>query len=166
MKPRLLACLCLTALASLSTASAAEVEPTQAVMVHPYPADFQQWKLLKETSLDPKNPRTAKLRDAHFVYANALALEGLRTGTYAEGAVFVLDILSVEHKDGVATLGPRLSTSTMVWDAKFAQTGGWAFVDYDIATHASMKETNPVRDCFECHTQKADRHYVFTELRP
>lgn len=150
--------LCL-ALATL--AHAADPAPAHA----PYPENFLNWKKIKATSLDPAAPATAELTDAHFVYANAAALEGLRTGTYPEGAVFVLDILKVERKGGTTTLGQRASTSTMVRDASAASTGGWRFEDYDIVTKAAL-EIDVVKDCYVCHTKVAKRQHVFTRLKP
>lgn len=146
-----------------ATALAADPKPAAADSP-PYPEGFLQWKQLKATTLEPNNPATAKLTSAHFVYANDRALEGLRTGHYPEDAVFVLDIFKVARKDGVATLGARDSTSSMVRDPRFAATGGWAFVDFDVATRQSLPTTNPVTDCYQCHTRRADFGYVFTEL--
>lgn len=130
----------------------------------PYPADFLQWKQIKGTSLDPKDPATAKLRDAHFVYANELAIEGLKSGHYPEGAVFVLDIFNLVQRDGVVALGERASTSTMVRDARFTATGGWDFEDYDIVTRAPMK-MDPIKTCYECHTKVESRAFVFSRLK-
>jgi len=119
---------------ALAAALAAEKEKPG----HPYPEGFLKWQQVKATSLDPKNPATAALTDAHFVYANEKAVEGLRTGKYPEGAVFVLDILKVTKKDGVTILGDRDSTSTMARDASHTDTGGWAFDDFDLASHAAL----------------------------
>jgi hypothetical protein len=129
-----------------------------------YPEGFLQWKLIRATKLDPKSPATAQLTDAHFVYANDKAIEGLRTGKYEDGAVFVLDIFNLVKKDGVATLGERVSTSNMMRDIRAVETGGWLFGDFDLATKAPLA-TNVISDCFNCHTQRADHHYVFNTLK-
>ena len=146
-----------------AAAFAADPKPATAE-APPYPEGFLQWTQVKTTTLDPKNPATAKLTSAHFVYADKLALEGLRTGHFPEGAVFVLDILGLAKKDGVVTLGERDSTSSMVRDARATATGGWAFGDFDIKTKAALK-MNAVTECFNCHTRKADHAYVFTTLK-
>lgn len=157
--PRLLPTLLCLILATLARAT----EPTPAHA--PYPEGFLQWKQLKADKLDATDPAADKRTDAHFVYANAAALEGLRTGTYPEGAVFVLDILKVERKGGATTLGERASTSTMVRDASAADTGGWRFEDYDIVSKAAL-EIDVVKDCYACHTKVAKRQHVFTRLKP
>ena len=121
---RLIICSCLVALAVVSTSLAAEPKVAAAVVAPPYPAGYLQWRLLRADKLDPNNPATAKLSDAHFVYGNEKAVEGLRTGSYPEGAVFVLDIFNLSKKDGGVTLGERVSTSNMVRDTRAAATGG------------------------------------------
>ena len=147
-----------------AAAFAADSKPAAADSSPPYPEGFLQWTQVKTTTLDPKDPATAKLSSAHFVYADKLALEGLRTGHFPEGAVFVLDILGLAKKDGGVTLGERESTSSMVRDARATATGGWAFGDFDIKTKAALK-MDAVTECYKCHTRKADHEYVFTTLK-
>ena len=120
--------------------------------------------MLRADKLDPKDPATAKLSDAHFVYGNEKAVEGLRTGSYPEGAVFVLDIFNLSKKDGGVTLGARASTSNMVRDTRAAATGGWAFGDFDLVDKKNLPmDVNAA--CFNCHKQKVDHGYVFTQLK-
>ena len=155
---------CLAAFALVSGSLAAELKAADTVVAPPYPEGFLQWRLLRADKLDPKNPATAQRSDVHFVYGNEKAVAGLRTGSYAEGAVFVLDIFDVNKKDGVVTLGERASTSNMVRDSRAVATGGWAFGDFDLVSRKNLP-MDAIAACFNCHTQKADHGYVFTQLK-
>ncbi|MBX3737908.1 MAG: cytochrome P460 family protein [Candidatus Didemnitutus sp.] len=162
MTPRRLrpALLALVLLPFAALAHAADPAPAHA----PFPEDFLQWKQVKAPDFT-KVPAGQKPTQAGFVYANPAALEGLRTGSYPEGAVLVFDIFKVvTQPDGSLACGERASTSTMVRDARFAETGGWQFEDYDIASHAAL-EMNAAQACYACHTKVAPRQFVFTRLK-
>ena len=65
----------------------------------------------------------------HHIYANQSALEGYRTGSFADGSVIIFDLLEATTADNAITEGKRKVLGVMQKDGKrFAGTGGWGFV--------------------------------------
>lgn len=97
------------------------------------------------------------------VYANDLAVAGLKSGKFRDGAVFVVD--RFKHMDGdnnTIKQGERKVVAVMLRDeARFKETGGWGFE----AFKGGDPNTRVVKDakaCFACHIPHADNNYLFT----
>lgn len=104
----------------------------------------------------------------HHIYANDRAVEGLRTGTFAEGAVFVADWFALKQKyPGGFEEGARNRVDVMVRDARFAETGGWGFDQFagDSRTVRNVAPGAAAAQCFNCHAKASERGFVFTRLR-
>ena len=56
-----------------------------------YPEGFRAWTHVSSGVVGPKSPAAPKYEGVHHIYANATALEGYRTGRWADGAVIVYD---------------------------------------------------------------------------
>jgi hypothetical protein len=162
MKLRLLIVLCLATIRLVA-------EETPAPLV-PYPEGFREWTHLGSvtTERDEKTKDRLPHGIIHHIYANAKAMEGLRTGHYPEGAMFVADWFPLRVKyAGSFHEDARDRTDVMVKDARFAATGGWGYDQF-------QKDSKEIRNvggkapnqCFECHTKVQKRDYVFTTLRP
>lgn len=100
----------------------------------------------------------------HF-YANELAVKGLRTGTYEDGAVIAEEMLEFLLGDkGNGGEGRRVLTAVMVKDSRrYAATGGWGFGHFDEGSKANDLDAKAQQACYQCHTSRKDHGYVFTQ---
>jgi hypothetical protein len=98
------------------------------------------------------------------VYANAAAVEGLRTGNFADGATFVVDRFKyVEADNHSLTQGDRKVIAVMVRDAnRYAETGGWGFQAFKGGDPAQKAVKDGGKACFVCHIPHADNSFLFT----
>lgn len=98
------------------------------------------------------------------VYANVAAMEGLRTGKFADGATFVVDRFS--YQDGgnsSLTQGARKVVAVMVRNAaKYPETGGWGFEGFKGGDPAQRVVKDGGKACFTCHAPYADNHFLFS----
>lgn len=97
------------------------------------------------------------------VYANELAVEGLKTGTYRDGSMFVVDRFKIAPGDN-STLnqGDRKVVAVMLRSAaKNADTGGWAFAAFK-GGDPGMQVVKDAKACFACHVPHADNNFLFT----
>lgn len=134
-----------------------------------YPEDFRAWTHVSSGVVGPKSPAAPKYEGVHHIYANATALEGYRTGRWADGAVIVYDQWTAVAAPADATVaGERKFIDVMVRDSRrFAATGGWGYTEFMGAERRRMTEieANP-KGCDACHEKAApggDR--VFTTWR-
>jgi hypothetical protein len=95
-------------------------------------------------------------------------VEGYRTGHFPEGAMLAVDWFVLEPRGPELLQGRRKSINVMVRDARYTETGGWGFEDFDQDSHTT-RNVGPkaVKMCFECHGRYAKKHeFVFTRLKP
>jgi hypothetical protein len=140
----------------------------------PFPEGYRKWTFLHTTVVGPKSPSfgnrpcekpcTGGL--LHF-YANDKAMEGLRSGTYADGAVIADELLELHgREDGAAKEGMRRGVGVMVKDRqRYASTGGWGFASYDGDSKTDNLNEEAKQKCFQCHVPRKDQDYVFTAYR-
>src|SRR3954451_16669802 len=99
-----------------------------------FPEGYRSWTFL-HSSLVPagfpgfsKSPCVKPCSNGIFhFYANELAMKGLRTGSYADGAIIAEELLEFLIGDkGSGGEGRRVLTAVMVKDTRrYAATGGW-----------------------------------------
>jgi hypothetical protein len=165
MHPRLALALLVLGGTALLCAQVSLSEPT----LVDYPAGFAEWRHLGSVVSEAKDDRKAAAPHGliHHLYGNAAAIEGLRTGRFPEGAVFVADWFALAPKyPGSRHEGARDRTDVMVKDARFAATGGWGYEQFagDSRTQRTVAGAAP-NACFKCHEAVRARDYVFTRLR-
>jgi hypothetical protein len=138
-----------------------------------FPADYRTWAHVKSMVIhDPAHPLYADFGGIHHVYVNQKGLDTVRRGgnkpSYADGTVFVFDLLEANLTDGAYVEGKRKALATMTKNAKrHAETGGWAFVVYPGGDPAKAMSGEATRSCFACHdTQASNSDYVFSQWRP
>lgn len=129
----------------------------------PYPEGYRYWTHVKSNIAAPDNPRNG----IHHIYANSKAMDGYRTGNFADGSIIVFDLLKLDAKnDGGMSVGERRLVDVMHKDSKrFANTGGWGFEEFrgnsrtvrDVGENAAAK-------CFSCHVGQKERDYVFSSF--
>lgn len=166
-KSFLLAAVALAIGGMLALAQPAVDAPRDARPLVPFPDGYLAWRHLGSVVNEPNDQsRTAAPHGMiHHLYANELALEGLRTGKFPEGAVFVADWFPLKEKyPGGFEEGARHRVDVMMRDARFADTGGWGFDQFagDSRTARNVALGAASKQCFECHRKVEARSYVFS----
>jgi hypothetical protein len=117
--------LLLTAVAAIGLMAAAEAPIA-------FPDGFRTWTHVGSSLAGPASPAAPKYEGVHHIYANPAALEGYKTGKWADGAVIVYDQWSATHPGGDATVaGERKFIDVMVRDnRRYAATGGWGYTEF------------------------------------
>lgn len=132
----------------------------------PYPDGYRHWTHVKSMVILPGHPLADPFEGIHHVYANAKALEGLRSGRYADGSVLVFDLLETVRGAHALTEGKRKLVGVMVRDArKYRDTGGWGFEGFAGDSHDKRLTHDGGRACFQCHQSQEARGYVFSQWR-
>jgi hypothetical protein len=131
----------------------------------PFPADYRKWTHVKSTLVGPESPAFARNGGYHHFYANAAAMEGYRTGTFADGSILIDDGLEAATSAGVMTEGPRRRVAVMVKDsARFRDSQGWGFEVFLRDERKGSLTLDAKAACLACH-QKAERNLVFSKFR-
>lgn len=158
MKSRTTALLALAAACSMSVA-VADQDTSQISFPDGYRSWFHHHSTVNMTGHQPE----ANIGIQH-VYANAAALEGLKTGKFADGATFVVDRFKyVEAANNSLTQGERKVVAVMVRDAqRYPETGGWGFQAFKGGDPNQKVVKDGGKACFVCHIPHADNNYVIT----
>lgn len=141
----------------------------------PFPEGYRKWTFLHATVFGPKNGILSKppcekpcTGGVMYFYANGKAMEGFRTGTFADGAIIADELLETHaSEDGnSAKEGPRRGVGVMVKDRqRYATTGGWGFASFEGDSKTDKLNAEARNACFQCHVPQKDRDYVFTVYR-
>jgi hypothetical protein len=152
--------------ASMGTAVSASAQDADAAKVD-YPTGYRDWTHVKSMVIQPGHPLYASFGGIHHIYANQSALEGYRTGSFADGSVIIFDLLEATAADNAITEGKRKVLGVMQkGDKRFAGTGGWGFEGFAAGDSARpVVGQNARTACFECHTSQKDHDYVFSLWR-
>ena len=133
----------------------------------PYPEGYRLWTHVNSMVLFENHALAEQFGGLHHVYANELALEGLQNGSYADGAVFVFDLLEAQRSDDALTQGARKRVDVMHRNAsRYASTGGWGFDTFAANSRSERLVTDGGVSCYECHTQQAEKSFVFSHWSP
>ncbi|MFI4987369.1 MAG: cytochrome P460 family protein [Alphaproteobacteria bacterium] len=133
-----------------------------------FPADYRSWYLDHSSATLAGHTPEGEIGLAN-VYANASALKGLKSGKYADGAVFVIDRFQFVEDSANKTLteGARKALVVMQRDQKrYKDTGGWGFEAFKGGDPKQRVVTDGGAHCFTCHAPLADNNYLFTKLHP
>ena len=140
----------------------------------PYPEGYRHWTFLHSSMVPPtfdsfarkpcEKPCMAGL--FHF-YANDKAMEGLRTGTYPDGAIFAEEMLEwLSTSPGSAKEGHRRVVGVMVKDSRlYSSTDGWGYGNFDDESRIDKLDPKKREACHQCHIARKDQGYVFTDYR-
>lgn len=127
---------------------------TQAVA---YPDGYRTWTHISSTFIGPDAPPAAMSEQGiHHIYANHLAVEGLRTGRYPDGSKLVYDLLAGRTANGVTKVGDRKRLDVMEKDsARYAGTGGWGFESFVNGDRGAARVgENGASMCYGWHQQR------------
>lgn len=136
----------------------------------PYPQDFRSWQHVKSIAIGPEHTSYALRGGIHHYYANDLAMEGYRSGTFPNGSVIVDEAVFTkageDQAKGITLEGERRALDVMIKnDRLYAGTGGWGFDHFDRDNRNGMLDASGRAKCAECHA-KAQRDHVFSSVRP
>jgi hypothetical protein len=140
----------------------------------PYPEGYRHWTFLHSSMVSPsydafakrpcEKPCTAGI--FHF-YANDKAMEGLRTGSYPDGAIFAEEMLEwLGSRKGGGKEGQRRLIGAMVRNSqRYSSTGGWGYGSFDDGSRLDRLDSKEREACYQCHVPRKDEGYIFTEYR-
>jgi hypothetical protein len=140
----------------------------------PYPEGYRQWTFL-HSSMVPANfdafgnkpcvqPCTAGL--FHF-YANDKAMEGLRTGSYPDGAIIAEEMLEwLANSKGGGAEGHRRIVGVMVKNSqRYSSTDGWGYGNFEDGSRVDRLDGKARTACHQCHVSRKAQGFVFSEYR-
>jgi len=153
-KLRLLAIACGAGIAAAAAAEGTGI---------PFPEGYRAWHHHRSTVNMTGHAPEGNVGIQH-VYANPAALEGLRTGRFADGATFVVDRFKYEDGGNSSLVqGARKVVAVMVRDAaKYPETGGWGFEAFKGGDPNQRVVKDGGKQCFSCHIPYADNNYLFS----
>ena len=137
-----------------------------------YPEGYRNWTFLHGSLVPGGFPGFSKspcvkpcTNGIFYFYGNELAMKGLRTGSYADGAIIAEEMLEFRVGDkGNGGEGRRVLTAVMVKDSqRYAATGGWGFGNFTEGSKVNTLDAKAQQGCFQCHIPRKDSGYVFTK---
>lgn len=140
----------------------------------PYPEGYRHWTFLHSSMVPPtfdsfKNKPCEKpcMAGVFHFYANDKAMEGLRTGSYPDGAILAEEMVEwISTSGGGAKEGQRRVVGVMVKDQeRYSATGGWGYGNFFDGTRTDVLNAKSREACHSCHVARKDKGYVFTEYK-
>lgn len=146
-------------LTGLSLAAIAQQDTADIVFPDGYRQWFHHHSTVNMTGHEPEGNVGIQ-----HVYANDKALEGLKTGQFADGAQFVVDRFAYDEAGNHSLgQGKRKVIAVMLRDAqRYADTGGWGFQAFKGGDPAVKAVKDGGKACFVCHIPHADNNFLFT----
>src|SRR5262245_12303359 len=136
----------------------------------PYPDGFRSWTHVKSLIVGPDHESYSKRGGIHHYYANDNAVEGYRTGRFADGSVIVDEAVFMKAGEGrakgIQLEGDRHGLDVMLkGSGRFGSTGGWGYEHFDGNDTTGRLSGTDRAACSECHS-KSTRDHVFSRIRP
>lgn len=152
--------------ASLALESQAQTSKNSNPPQVAFPDGYRDWRHIKSMVLLPGHSLENPFGGIHHVYANKKAQEGLKTGNYPDGAIFVFDLFEAPNADNAISEGPRKLRGVMQRSAKaYAETGGWGFEGFAGDSRDQRLVTDGGKSCFACHQSQTQSQFVFSKAR-
>jgi len=148
--------------------------PDAADLGTPYPEGYRHWTFLHSSMVPPtfagfaKKPCVKPCTGGLFnFYANDKAMEGLRTGSYPDGAIIAEELLEwLELSGGRGGEGTRRMIGVVVKNShRYSSTGGWGYGTFEEGRKVDTLDAKARAACFQCHAARKDQGYVYTEYR-
>ncbi len=132
----------------------------------PFPNSYREWYHVK-SRINQEGHSVAGNVGFQHVYANPLALAGLKSGAYVDGATFALDRLNfTQADDKIMSEADRKVLVVMVKDeARYPTTGGWGFEGFKAGDPKQRVVKDGGAKCFTCHAPLVKEGFVFSKLR-
>jgi Cytochrome P460 len=159
MTMRILNNLILAALAATASVSAVAGDVA-------YPNGFRQWGHVKSMVLKPGHPLYDAVGGMHHIYANPKAMQGYKSGKFADGSVIVFDLFEAVDKDNAVSEGKRKAVVVMARNAKSHKANdGWGYEVFDPQTRKGSLDAKGQADCHACHRAQQEKDFVFSAWR-
>jgi len=129
----------------------------------PYPSGFRKWAHVKSAVILEGHPTFKKYGGYHHIYANEKAMLGFTTGTFPDGSQIVFDVLDMKTENSGIAEGERKFIDVMYKDARFSETGGWGYDEFE-ANSETRAKIDAIA-CYNCHLNRQKQGYVFSSLR-
>lgn len=139
----------------------------------PYPEGYRQWTFLHSSMVPATFAAFGKkpcekpcVAGVFYFYANSKAMEGLQTGSYADGAIIAEELLEWLSTSAGSKEGQRRLVGVMVKDSqRYSSTGGWGYGTFDEGSRVDKLDAKAREACHQCHMARKDQGYVFSEYR-
>ena len=134
-----------------------------------FPEGYRAWTHLSSSYVGSDAPAGAMSElGVHHIYGNAQAVEGLRTGRFADGSKLVYDLIETTTANGITREGARKRLDVMVKDsARYAASGGWGFESFvNGDRNRGRVGDNGATMCWQCHLQRSPATGVISTYRP
>jgi hypothetical protein len=163
MKPVLVAALLVALMVTPQLLVAGDTASPATAASITLPADYQSWRHVK-TQIIQEGPGFERFGGMHHIYANDRALQGLRSRRFEDGAILVAEFRELDRKGNVIDGGAIRLVDVMLFDSRrFAGTDGWGYAEF-IGPGLSPRTFDSRTECHACHTRRADKGHVFSEL--
>jgi hypothetical protein len=148
------------ALLAVAVAAVALVAVQVSAMHHEVPKGYRAWTHVKSMVITDKGHG---LYGFHNTYGNQAAIDGLKSGKYAQGAEFMVSFYEVSAEGAMISQGKKIMDAYMKKDAAAKQTGGWWFNAF--GPDAKPLGVDVVKGCYECHAGGAkESDLVFSKF--
>jgi len=133
----------------------------------PYPEGYRQWVHVKTMTINEGHALYDTFGGIHHLYANKRAVQGYKSGKFADGSVIAFDLLEAKATDNTVQEGARTVLGVMHKDArKYKDTGGWGFEGFKGNSKTDRAVgNNAAAACFQCHTAQKNHDHVFSTFR-
>jgi hypothetical protein len=131
----------------------------------PYPEGYRQWTHVKTAVVEPGNPAFDHFGGIHHIYANPIAMEGYKSGHFANGAFIVFDVLEAIDTNKLLLEGRRRQLDVMIRDSiRYSTTGGWGFEEFKENSKTLRSVNGSLKSgCYSCHANS--KTMVFSQWR-
>ncbi len=131
-----------------------------------YPQGFRQWGHVKSMVLKPGHPLYDAVGGMHHIYANPKAMQGYKSGRFADGSVIVFDLFEAVDKDNAVSEGKRKAVVVMARNARaYKANDGWGYEVFDAQTRKGSLDAKAQADCHACHRSQQEKDFVFSAIR-
>jgi hypothetical protein len=131
-----------------------------------YPEGYRSWVHVKSMIIQPGHPLENPFGGIHHIYANPKAMQGMSSGEYERGAVFVFDLLNYHEEGKVIVEKERTRLDVMQYDSvRFANTGNWGYDTFVGDSTEQRMEQDVVSACYSCHISAKKSGYVYSRYR-
>ena len=129
-----------------------------------YPEGYRWWTHVKSGFIGPQHKYFEQTGGYHHIYANTIAMQGFKTGSFPEGSVIVFDVINFKEDNGSYPETTRKRIDVMVKESIYKNTGGWGYEEFKADSHTeSMLNDSTRTQCYTCHAKMDDS--VFSEFR-
>lgn len=132
-----------------------------------YPSGYRSWQHVKTMVIQPGHPLEDPFGGIHHVYGNEKAMSGLNSNQYADGAVFVFDLLDYDDSNQLIVETKRKRIDVMQYDSRlFSETDGWGYDTFVGDSRIERLDQDVVTACYTCHVGAKETNYVYSQYRP